>query len=165
MISGFIFIIFAPTITCNLIKQTDALLLSIYPVQRLLKEAWNREPAVWDDFHTPFHTLCPEWLEIWGGTLSSSLLTDFIAVSLHSLLLFLLCFSPFFFSFPLTARAAKNEMTSCRGEVRLNAYPQGPAGEPGTNGRKGICSTGGWGSYQRGKSYFWKGHWWHRWSF
>lgn len=32
-------------------------------------------------------------------------------------------------------------MTSCRGEVGLNTYPQGPAGEAGTNGGKGICST------------------------
>lgn len=51
-------------------------------------------------------------------------------------------------------------MTSCRG---LNTYPQGPAGEPGTNGRRGLCSTGGWDIYQKGKYNVWKGNSWHTW--
>lgn len=101
VISGFILpcgaIIFAPTITCNLIKQTDALPLSLYPGQRLLNEIRGWEHTVWDDFPTPFYTLCPDWLEMWRDTLSSSLLMDFIEVSLHSLLLFLLTvFFPLF---------------------------------------------------------------------
>lgn len=55
-------------------------------------------------------------------------------------------------------------MTSCRREVRLNTYPQGPAGDPGRNGRR-SCSTGELDIYQGGKSNVSKGNSWHRWSF
>lgn len=46
-------------------------------------------------------------------------------------------------------------MTSCRGEVGLNTYPQGPAGEPESNGERDFCSTGGWDIYQGGKYNAW----------
>lgn len=108
-------------------------------------------------------SICPDWLKIWGDTLS--LLMDFIAVSLHSLVLFLL--TVFFLSPPLSSYSSRSqtEMTSCRGEVGLAyVYPQGPAGEPGTNGERGICSTGGWDIYQGGKYNAWKGNSWHGWS-
>lgn len=68
---------------------------------------------------------------------------------------------PFFFS--SYSSCSQTEMTSCRGEVRLNTYPQGPAGEPGSNGRRGICSVEWWDIYQRGKSNDWKNSSWHRW--
>lgn len=114
---------------------------------------------------TPFYTtLCPDWLKIWGRTLFSSLLMDFIAVSQFAFLssVFANCVFLFFPPFPLTVHAAKTEMTSCREEAGLNTYPQGPAGEPGTKGRRGVYSTGGWGIYRRGKSDVWKGHFWER---
>lgn len=73
------------------------------------------------------------------------------SVSLHSFVLFLLTvFPPLFFSFPPTVHAAKLKWHHAEGKSELNTYPQGPEGETGTNGGRGICSTVGWDVYQEG---------------
>lgn len=64
--------------------------------------------------------ICPDWLQIRGDALSTSLLMDFIAVSLHSFLLFsakcvFFLFS-LFFLFSSRSPCSQTEMTSCRGE-------------------------------------------------
>lgn len=64
---------------------------------------------------------------------------DLIAGGLHS---YALVFAVFFF--PPTSPAAKVKWHHVEKEVGLNIYPQGPAGEPGTDGRRRIWSTGGW---------------------
>lgn len=62
--------------------------------------------------------------------------------SLHSLvLLFLTVFFPFFSPlFPSRFRQPKMKWHHVKG--KLKTYPQGPAGEPGTSGRRRIPTTG-----------------------
>lgn len=111
----------------------------------------ERQSADLDDFQSQslpplLHpSICPDWSKIWGDTFRlppdgfhrsqfaflSSVLANCVVV---------------FFSFSLSSYSScsQSEMTSCRREVGLNTYPQGPAGEPGTNGRRCVWSTGGW---------------------
>lgn len=71
---------------------------------------------------------------------SPLLLMDLIAGGLHS---YAFVFANCVF-FPPTSPAAKVKWHHVEKEVGLNIYPQGPAGEPGTDGRRRMWSTGGW---------------------